>query len=308
MRDLRIFVRELIKEMGDKTYDQLKTDLSEMAIMEATWQARVLRREISFSYDVLLPAPAFLEAIVVSQPLHGRLLRDWTSEWSSRKQDRVSQQIQLGLAEGAATEVIIKRLSDPKIGALNQSRFGLRALVHTASSDVLTRSRDLLYEQNRDIIDKWLFVATLDSRTTAICRALDGKTFPIGKGPKPPRHIRCRSTTAPVTKSWDELFPSGGIDGRTKVGKKFLEMPEGERPFVRGRMTGTVPASMTYDAWLRTQSANFQDEVLGKAKGKLFRTGKLSLDNFVDMETGREFTLSELKLREPDVWGSVFND
>jgi SPP1 gp7 family putative phage head morphogenesis protein len=45
---------------------------------------------------------------------------------------------------------------------------------------------------------KYRYVATLDSRTSSICAALDGREFEYGKGPMPPQHFNCRSTTVPI--------------------------------------------------------------------------------------------------------------
>jgi hypothetical protein len=57
---------------------------------------------------------------------------------------------------------------------------------------------------------------------------------------------------------------------------------------------GQVPARVTYSEWLRRQPAAFQDEVLGKARGALFRKGGVQLGQFVD-RSGREFNLDELR-------------
>lgn len=45
-------------------------------------------------------------------------------------------------------------------------------------------------------IEKWIWVATLDSRTSEDCRELDGKVFDVGKGPVQPQHPGCRCTKA----------------------------------------------------------------------------------------------------------------
>lgn len=58
-------------------------------------------------------------------------------------------------------------------------------------------------------------------------------------------------------------------------------------------LTGRVPAKMTYQEWLTTQPATFQDDVLGKTRGKLFRKGGLTLDKFVN-QAGDEIPLSDL--------------
>jgi hypothetical protein len=105
------------------------------------------------------------------------------------------------------------------------------------------------------------WVSTLDNRTTPICISRDGKIYPVGKGPRPPAHINCRSVTAPV-----------------------LEAIEGVTPFTR----------QTYREWLAKQSAATQDEILGRARGALLRSGGLSVDKFVD-KAGKVLTLEQLK-------------
>lgn len=42
------------------------------------------------------------------------------------------------------------------------------------------------------------FVAVLDSRTTKLCRGLDGHRYPVGEGPLPPLHPNCRSSRVVV--------------------------------------------------------------------------------------------------------------
>lgn len=90
----------------------------------------------------------------------------------------------------------------------------------------------------------------------------------------------CRSSTAPVIKSWKEL----GID-----------LPESEKS-TRASMSGQVPEDMTYQDWLRKQPVERQDDILGKAKGQLFRKGGLTLDRFID-RNGRELNLAELRAK-----------
>lgn len=61
---------------------------------------------------------------------------------------------------------------------------------------------------------------------------------------------------------------------------------------------GTVPAKTTYQQWLKKQPVKFQDEVLGKAKGQLFRKGDVPLDKFVD-KRGATMTLKQLAKTRP---------
>lgn len=127
----------------------------------------------------------------------------------------------------------------------------------------------------------------------------------------------CRSTVTPVTKSWGELGASSLTPGRgsrdfdTLLKKQLADMgmsPEQmahARGNIRSSLDGGVPAKTTYGEWLRKQPVAFQDDVLGTSKGKLFRDGKLPMDRFVDMQSGREFTLDELKRREAEAWAKA---
>jgi len=57
-----------------------------------------------------------------------------------------------------------------------------------------------------------------------------------------------------------------------------------------------VAKETTYDQWLKRQPASFQDEVLGPARGKLFRAGQETSHTFVDSR-GKLLTLKQLKAR-----------
>ena len=75
------------------------------------------------------------------------------------------------------------------------------ALVRTSINQVANAASQQVYEANQDITKKYRYVATLDSRTSAICRALDGREFEYGKGPKPPQHFNCLPGDTFVTSS-----------------------------------------------------------------------------------------------------------
>ena len=53
---------------------------------------------------------------------------------------------------------------------------------------------------------------------------------------------------------------------------------------------------MTYQDWLKKQTVERQDDILGKTKGQLFRKGGLTLDRFID-RNGRELNLAELRAK-----------
>jgi len=131
--------------------------------------------------------------------------------------ERFSQVVRQGLLTGETTPSIAKRL----IGSL---QFGeeaktvrqlvaaggqatavadnqVMALVRTSINQVANSASQQVYEANQDITKKYRYVATLDTRTSAICAALDGQEFEYGKGPMPPQHFNCLPGDAQVTTS-----------------------------------------------------------------------------------------------------------
>ena len=157
------------------------------------------------------------------------------------------------------------------------------AIVRTSINQVANAASNNFYEANQDITKKYRYVATLDSRTSAICRALDGREFPYGQGPRPPQHFNCRSTTVPV------------IDYK---GLGFTPPPEGKR----AASGGMVPSGTTYGEWLSKQPAAVQADVLGPSKVPYFemlsrKHGPQQAIARMVSEDGSELTLKQLQRR-----------
>lgn len=100
-----------------------------------------------------------------------------------------------GLITGKRPDEITKVISDK----LEVSKSNAKRLVLTESSAVHSQSRKAMYE--RMGVEKYEVVATLDLRTSHICRDLDGKVFDVKDYERgvtaPPYHVYCRSTTVP---------------------------------------------------------------------------------------------------------------
>jgi SPP1 gp7 family putative phage head morphogenesis protein len=187
--------------------------------------------------------------------------------------DDVRQMVQAGIVEGRTTQQISR---DARKMVETRSRRQADALVRTITNHVGNQARESFYRENSDLIEAEEYVATLDARTTLFCAGEDGKVFPIGQGPMPPTHYNCRSVRVAVLK------------------KEFrIPTPNAERASV----DGPVNASRTYSGWLKDQSAEFQNEVLGPERARLFRSGEVALDRFTD-DIGRVYTLDELRARE----------
>jgi NAD+--asparagine ADP-ribosyltransferase len=124
-------------------------------------------------------------------------------------------------------------------------------------------------------------VSVLDTRTSDICKSLDGEVYDLDdpKRRKPPAHPNCRSTIVPVLKSWKEL----GIDAP--------ELSAGTRRDMDGK---SISAKTSYGEWLKGQSDKVQNEALGEDKAKLFRDNNLDMKDFVN-RIGEPLTAEEVK-------------
>lgn len=283
-------VRAVNVEAYSAVKSKLNAELKGLAAHEADFQARMINSAVPIQLDIVKPSASHLYAAVQARPFQGRFLKDWYAGLEEGAQQRIASAIQMGFVEGESIDKIIRRVRGSRAqqfrdGALEINRRSAQMVVRTAINHTATVARNETYKQNEDVIKGVRWVSTLDTRTSPICQSYDGQIFPVDSGPRPPAHPNCRSSTTPVLKSWKEM------------GINLKEAPEG----ARASMDGQVPASTTYNEWLRKRSAAEQDDILGKTKGKLYRDSGLSVDRFVD-RTGSELTLEELRRTEADAF------
>ena len=288
-------VRQIVAGLYADATGQLAADLDALATYEGEYQLNLLKQVVPVKLDFIAPSAYQLIAATNSRPFQGKLLQDWFKELPEQAFARLRNVIRAGVVEGRTIDQIVRevrgtRAQGFKDGILEINRRAAEVTVRTAVAHTANAARSELYDANSKFIKGVQIVATLDGRTSAVCRARDGVVYPVDSGPRPPFHPNCRTTTTPVLKSLAEL----GISGR--------ELPKG----TRASMDGQVAADTNYDAWLRKKPQAYQDQILGKAKAKLFREG-LTLDRFVS-RAGDELTLDELKQQEAAIWQRAMAD
>lgn len=93
------------------------------------------------------------------------------------------------VATGQSSSKTIKQIKD----RYNVTRWQASRLVRTETNHFNTLASIESYESIG--IEEFVYVATLDTRTSSICQALDNKRFPMDDDEnKPPQHPNCRST------------------------------------------------------------------------------------------------------------------
>ena len=286
-------VRELMHEQYMVYRKALRGELRQAAKYEIGFQQARLDRALAvIDLGATVPAAPAVYTLVLARPFQGKYLREWTAGLEAESYARVRDAIRTGVLEGETVSQLVTRLRGTKAagyrdGILALNRRNAEGIVRTAVNHTVSTARNEFYRANKSLIKGVQYVATLDSRTTQTCGALDGRVFPIDSGPRPPQHFNCRSSTTPVIKSLAELGVKGNIPQAT-----------------RASLDGQVPATKTYQTWLREQPAGVQNDILGRGKARLFREGGVKLDRFVDAN-GRPYTLAELAKREATAFEKI---
>lgn len=305
-----------IADLTDSTFSEVESVIAERAteigLQQAEWAGGQMERTVGEENverlglslggrDVV--SPSLIRSIVTEDPFRGATLSEWAENTADRTVFKVRRQIQLGLAQNETIDEMVRRVRgtqagflrfDPDTGdfvpqgtegavvrprfqggVLNTTTRQTEAIVRTAVNHVAERAHAEVYSQDPEVSREYRYTAVLDTRTTLICASLDGQTFEYGEGPMPPQHFNCRSTITPEVR-WENLG---------------VEPPPGGR---RASMDGTVSSSTDYTNWLKSQSKERQNEILGPSRAELFRDDKVSLK---DMVTGdnRRVTVDELR-------------
>ena len=294
--------------------------------------------EIGYSVQSVAVSPGFAKAVVTNTPTkfnlgqagkfnltakqgaevllpNGETISKAFRGLAAKQANQFNQIVRTGLLSGEPTPAIVRQLvgnldfgeKAKTIKQLNMAggevtklaTHQINTIVRTSVNQVSNAASQSVYKANKKITKEYRYISTLDSRTSAVCRSLDGQIFAYGKGPEPPQHFGCRSTTVPVIDYKGNGWPA----------------PPSVTTAKRASVDGPVPANTTYGKWLydqraKTKSGNLskftpgseQVKALGKQKAKYFNrlADKYGADQAMAKfmrEDGSEVTLKKLESR-----------
>lgn len=219
----------------------------------------------------------------------GVSLDDLTKSFSKTESQRIIRAIRFAHSDGLTNDKLVQMIRGSRAkryqdGILNTTTRNAQTIARTGTAIMASQAKQAFIQDNLDIIKGIIVNATLDSRTSPICRHLDRQFMPIDKAKYPPYHFNCRSGFEIV------------YDGYT---------PPNQRASEHG-----VTDNVSYYEWLKGQTPKYQDEVLGKARGKLFRDGGMSVEKFKALQLDKNFTpltLDEMARLEPVIFREVFD-
>jgi SPP1 gp7 family putative phage head morphogenesis protein len=277
--------------LKNSTVTKVMADLKSLTRYEADFTKRIIDQSANtdaVGFETVVPTPAQLDAAAFSDVMGsnigtgiegGLTVADALDTYGSKIAGSIIQNIRQGYATGQTNREISQSIQDLVGEAITRSQ--ANAVARTVTNFVANAAKESFYTENDDLITGFQVVATLDSRTTLECASLDGQVFDKEDFEAPPYHWNCRTTYIGVidpqysVSSSDAVRPSKGSDG-----------------------TEEVAASTTYNSWLREQSDEFQNEVLGKERADMFRGGA-SVQSFVD-HNYQPYTIDELKAKDAE--------
>ena len=229
-------------------------------------------------FSHVLPQSA-VDSLINTTLLEGATVKAWNKGLNFDQKTRLEREIRLGVSLGETNELLAARVAR----ALGKNKRDAASIAVTAAGAIVSAVRQKFFEANAGVIKAYKYQATLDTRTSALCRAYDGLTWdtnyePIGhsypfRQPRINTHFNCRSTIIPVIKGADEL----------------KNVP----PATRSSMNGYVPQDISFNDWLKTQSPETIEKTLGKGRAELFMQGKITMRDLITQQ-GRELDLDEL--------------
>lgn len=213
------------------------------------------------------------------------LLRPWAPDgmnfskriWGKHRPQLVSF-LQTELAQSAIR-------GEPPQEVINKAAKKFKTARRNAANLIMTETAYFSSAAEQDCykelgVEEYVIVATLDYKTSEICREMDGKAFKrsdykIGTT-APPFHVRCRTVTAPYFN--DEFTVDNMRAARDKDGKTYL-----------------VPANMSYKEWEK----KYVKDVVKDSDRKLYEKYKGILGNNIpSLEKFKEIRYNNLNWNE----------
>jgi SPP1 gp7 family putative phage head morphogenesis protein len=269
-RTMKSVNKQLTAGVG-KFYSQLEATAGAFAGLEVAGLQKLLNTKL----NVVKKASAFKAALDLPMSSGGQLLKQYVDSLISTETNRIIGTLRMGLTQGKSNAEISRSLIGTRKlryqdGSILVTKRNAQAVIQTATQHVESAARMKVWQKNADVVRGYEWVSVLDNRTSSTCRSLDGQRFFLGGGPIPPAHTRCRSTIYAL------------VDDN-----------------------GAPDTDQDYYTWLKGKNAKYQDSILGPTRGKIFRDGGLSTDEFAKLNLNKSFkpkTLDQMRVENPEAF------
>jgi len=190
--------------------------------------------------------PATIEELI-KYPFNGANFSTRLWKQKSHMLQQLTESITTMLVQGRNPQTLAKDFAKK----FKTKEYEAYRLLHTESSFIIEQGTLAAYKE--DGVEKYQILATLDMKTSDICREQDGKVYDVDKATVgvnyPPFHPFCRTTTVPY---YEDVENEGTRVARDPKSGKSYE----------------VPANMTYEEWYDKYIKNNPEAILTEKKWK----------------------------------------
>lgn len=175
-----------------------------------------------------------------------------TRPLTARAIDAIHRELIAGIAVGDSPRKMAAQMVKRVEGQFNGGLSRALNIARTETLDAYRAASAYAHNTWPDVVDGWVWLATLDARTCVSCLAQNGSVHPIDQ-PGPLDHQQGRCARMPKTKSWAEL----GFDG--------IDEPADDVPDARG--------------WFAVQPRATQLQIMGPGRLDAFDRGQIGWDD-----------------------------
>ena len=262
--DVEEYVRLATEHQGDPKWKQYLLNQSLMHKHSVLNQLQTEYRKVVYDIDMEQTGGKFLEKIYTNTDYYNQYLNGNDEQFAKVDKDRIQRLLAEDWSGGGGfsekiwgnKEKLIKALDETVIKgfATGQSYDSLaKELAKKMDTSYSNAQRLIMTESarmdNQSLLDRYKemgatkleFVATLDMKTSEICRAMDGTIIEIDNAKiglnVPPLHPYCRSVIAPVieddegseTRMYRDPETGKSKKGKLKTYKDYLEKVLGDK-------------------------------------------------------------------------------
>ncbi len=298
-RAMNKLVNDAQKRFGD-TYNQWVKDtrqyLNELADYETGYQTKIIENQTVDDFTAKKPSNASTREKVSDTPMaigaNGGAIAmgAFLTNFSRAETDKVTALIKSGYYQGLRTTEIAASIAGTRAnryqdGVMAGTKRAAKAVSRTASDHVTNVAKANVYEGNERAVKGYILTAVLDSKTSKTCRGLDDTRVRNTDSyqPSPPFHVNCRTVKRPWLRSDLDAIKKAERQTRGADGLEY------------------EPTAKQYYTWLKQQPAAFQDDVLGKTEGKIFRNAGLTPSEFKKAtinKSGEPLTINEMAAKD----------
>ena len=280
-----VIANELISNVYKKLEKDQKKYLKEVGKMENTATKNIVNDSLNDDILTVDIDPNQLNILSRKTLIEGLPADAWfAKKLPVDLKSIIVRNLQTGIAQNETIQQLTSRINK----RVDIEKRHVETLVRTSTNAVTNKVRDEVYIANDDVIEGEEHLATLDLRTSSICRERDGLAWTIpahkplgghGQRWRPfPLHFNERSTWMPVFRDIDKIT---GVD-TSKWSKG-----------TRATMDGPQKAGLNYSQWFDNQPESRQIQVLGKQKLDLYKKNNLSMRDMTRVD-GSALTIEQL--------------